>query len=70
VSLALLVAGTVWSIRRRLLRPLVLADAAVLGLGAVVDAALDYFSAFDALALAVAIGVGWSALQRDSKSAA
>jgi hypothetical protein len=69
-SLALLVSGTVWSIRRRSLRPLVLAEAAVLGLGPLVGVFLGSFGAVTVLVIAVAVAVGWSALQRDSKSAA
>ena len=62
-SLALLVAGTVWSIRRRSLRPLVLAEAAVLGLGPVVGVLLGSSGAVTVLLLAVAVAVGRSALR-------
>ena|SRR2546423_12198973 len=60
-ALALVVAGTGWSVRRRSLQPVVLAEAVVLGLDTIVDSVLDYFGAVNALLLATAIGIGWSA---------
>ena len=64
VALVLLVAGTVWSVRRRALWPLVLAEAALLGAAAVTDVGLNELDTGSVVLVLVAAGVGWAALDR------
>src|SRR5712691_4883412 len=67
-SLVLLVAGVVWSLRRRALWPLVLAEAAVLGATALVDTGLGELDTGTAVLLLASVGLGWAALGRRTAS--
>jgi hypothetical protein len=62
----LLLVGATWSAITRKLRPLVLAEAAVLAVVALVDAALSEPDVGTGVLLAVAGLVGWLALRRGS----
>ena len=64
VALVLLLAGAVWAARRRALWPLVLAEAAVLGVAAVTDLGLNKLDTGSVVLLLVAAGIGWAALDR------
>jgi len=59
----LLLGGTAWAIRRRTLRPLVLAEAAFLAVVALTDAVLNTPDIGTAVSLAVAAAVGRAALR-------
>ena len=63
-ALVLLLGGAVWAIRRRTLRPLVLAEAAVLAVSALVGAALDTPGVGTVVLLAGAVALGAAALRR------
>jgi hypothetical protein len=63
----LLVGGTAWSIRRRTLRPLVLAEAAVLAVDALTDAVLNTPDIGTFVLLAVAAAIGGVVLQRPTQ---
>jgi hypothetical protein len=56
--------GTAWSIRRRTLSPLGLAEAATLAVAALVDAILNTPDMGTVVALALAAGIGAAALRR------
>jgi hypothetical protein len=63
-ALVLLITGAVWSVRRRTLRPLVFAEAAVLAVIATVGAISDRHLALSTIVLLlVAIAVGRAALR-------
>jgi uncharacterized membrane protein YoaK (UPF0700 family) len=64
VAALLLVAGTAWSIRRRTLSPLALAEAATLAVAALVDAILNTPDIGTMVLLALAAGIGAAALRR------
>jgi hypothetical protein len=61
-SFVLLLAGGVWSLRRRAVAPLVLAEAAVLGVAVCVDALVNELGLETAVLLLASIGIGWAAL--------
>ena len=67
LALVLLVAGALWAARRRALWPLVLAEGAVIGVAALVDASLSGVDTGDAFLLLVATGVAWAALDRRAR---
>jgi hypothetical protein len=60
----LLLGGAIWSLRRRSLRPLVLAEAAALGVAVLIDAALQGPDAGTLVFGAVAIGTAAAATRR------
>src|SRR5690348_9737767 len=64
LTLVLLVAGALWAARRRALWPLALAEAAVIGLAALVDASLDRVDTGDTFLFLVATSIAWAALDR------
>lgn len=64
VTLVLLLVGAAWSAMTRKLRPLVLAEATVLSVVALVDAAVYEPDLGTGVLLAVAGFVGWRALRR------
>ena len=67
LTLVLLVAGALWAARRRALWPLALAEAAVIGLAALVDASLDRVDTGDTFLFLVATGIAWAALDRRAR---
>lgn len=64
VVLVLLLVGTIWSFRKRTLRPLVLAEASVLALSALADAIINTPDIGTGVFLAAAAAIGWAALRR------
>ncbi len=64
VAALLLAAGAVWSIQRRRLWPLVLAEAAVLAVAALTDAVLNAADVGTVVWVVVAAAVGRAALRR------
>jgi hypothetical protein len=65
-ALVLLLGGTVWSIRKRTLRPLVVAEAAVLAVEALVDATLNTPDIGTVVLLAFATVIGGAALRQST----
>jgi hypothetical protein len=67
VALVLLLFGTMWSFRRRTLRPLVLAEASVLAVIALVDAIINTPDIGTVVLLASAAALGRAALRRPAR---
>jgi hypothetical protein len=64
IALVLLLVGTVWSVRKRTLRPLVLAEASSLAVSALVDATLNTPDLGTLVLLVVATLIGAAALRQ------
>jgi hypothetical protein len=67
VALVLLLVGAIWSVRQRTVRPLVLAEASVLGVSALVDAIINSPDIGTVVFLAIAVGLGRAALRRPNR---
>jgi hypothetical protein len=67
VALALLLVGAIWALRRRTLRPLILAEASVLALSGLVDAVLDAPDIGTVVLLVGAAALGRAALPRRAR---
>lgn len=64
VTFTVLLVGAAWALRRRTIRPLILAEAAVLALSALVDAVLDAPDIGTVVLLAGTVALGRAALPR------